>query len=208
MTFIRAYLRASTTEQDATRAKDSLIDFATSHNQKIASFYTENESGRKLERPVLMQLISEATKGDIILIEAIDRLTRLTMSDWEALKLMIQQKGLQIVALDAPTGHMAMTANHTDELTHSILKAVNSMLMDMLAAMASKDYEQRRLRSAQGIAKAKELGKYKGRPENTELHNKIIKLLGAGMTYSEIRDTTGASRTTISKVKKSLEFVS
>ncbi|TPU95638.1 recombinase family protein, partial [Acinetobacter baumannii] len=49
--FIRAYLRASTKEQDANRAKDELIAFAREHGHKIAAFYTENESGATLERP-------------------------------------------------------------------------------------------------------------------------------------------------------------
>ncbi|HHP7895029.1 TPA: recombinase family protein [Acinetobacter baumannii] len=43
--FIRAYLRASTKEQDANRAKDELIAFAREHGHKIAAFYTESESG-------------------------------------------------------------------------------------------------------------------------------------------------------------------
>lgn len=49
--FIRAYLRASTDSQDASRAKQSLIDFAAEHDHKIAAFYIENESGSKLDRP-------------------------------------------------------------------------------------------------------------------------------------------------------------
>ena len=61
--FIRAYLRASTKDQDANRAKDELIVFAREHGHKIAAFYTENESGAMLERPQLMQLIDDASFG-------------------------------------------------------------------------------------------------------------------------------------------------
>ncbi|HAV1521542.1 TPA: recombinase family protein, partial [Vibrio parahaemolyticus] len=45
--FIRAYLRASTTDQDAERAKNELQAFAHEHNVRIASFYTEQLSGAK-----------------------------------------------------------------------------------------------------------------------------------------------------------------
>ena len=45
--------------------------------------------------------------------------------------------------------------------------AINAMLLDMLAAVARKDYEDRRRRQAQGIAKAKLDGAYRGRPEDT-----------------------------------------
>lgn len=37
----------------------------------------------------------------------------------------------------------------------------NSMLVEMMAAIARKDYEQRRERQAQGIEKAKAEGKYR-----------------------------------------------
>jgi DNA invertase Pin-like site-specific DNA recombinase len=41
----RAYLRASTDEQDASRAKGSLLAFAKEHGLRIAACYVENESG-------------------------------------------------------------------------------------------------------------------------------------------------------------------
>nr|WP_289047806.1 recombinase family protein [uncultured Psychrobacter sp.] len=72
--FIRAYLRASTKEQDAKRAKSELIAFANDHGHKIAAFYVENESGAILVRPKLMQLIENANANDVILVEKIDRL--------------------------------------------------------------------------------------------------------------------------------------
>ena len=43
--YVRAYLRASTQEQDATRAKEALTAFAEQHGQKIAAYYVENQSG-------------------------------------------------------------------------------------------------------------------------------------------------------------------
>lgn len=44
--FIRVYLRASTTEQDAKRAKQSLDDFIRPYGVQIACYYAENASGR------------------------------------------------------------------------------------------------------------------------------------------------------------------
>jgi len=204
MSFIRAYLRASTKEQDAERAKESLIQFVADNGLKIASFHIENDSGRKLQRPVLMQLIDDATEGDILLVESIDRLTRLTAGEWESLKLMISTKGLTVVAIDLPTSHMALMAQPSDALTTGIMKAVNQMIIDILATMACKDYELRRERAAQGTAKAKAQGKYKGRPANTDRNNGIAKMLKAGATYSEVQAATGASRVTISKIKKAM----
>ena len=53
-------------------------------------------------------------------------------------------------------------------------------MLDMLAAVARKDYEDRRRRQAQGGQKAKQVGKYKGRPINKILHQKIEGLLMEG----------------------------
>ena len=205
MSFIRAYLRASTEEQDATRAKESLISFATSKNKKIASFYIENVSGRTLKRPKLLELLEESTSGDIILVESIDRLTRLTADDWKTLKNMIDSKGLHIVALDVPTSHTFLQTDTKDALTDGILSAVNNMLLDILAVMSCKDYELRRERAAQGSAKAKAEGKYKGRPINIERNTSIAKMLNSGMSYSEIQTASKASRATIAKVKASMD---
>lgn len=198
--FIRAYLRASTAEQDAGRAKESLIDFAESYGKRIASFYIENESGATLDRPELMRLISDAGEGDIVLVEQIDRLARLRQDDWDTLKIMLAQKKLAIVSPELPTSWVAMKSADETEFTASILQAVNSMLLDMLAAVARKDYEDRRRRQRQGIEKAKAKGHYRGRQPNFERHQQIRTLLDAGQSYSSIRAMLGCSRGLIAKV--------
>lgn len=71
-----------------------------------------------------------------------------------------------------------------DETTARILAAVNGML---LAAIARKDYkDRRRRRQAEGIAKAKTEGAYKGRREDAERNAAIVSMLSKGMTWSEI----------------------
>lgn len=202
MTFIRAYLRASTVEQDAQRAKQSLIDFASQHNHSIASFYVENESGSTLKRPQLMRMISEASEGDIILVEQIDRLARLNSTDWLTLKAMLADKRLSIVSPELPTSWVAMSSLVADDFTASIIKAVNDMILDMLAAVARKDYEDRRRRQMQGIAKAKENGLYKGRKPDQDKRKAVERLLLAGLSWSSIQDTLSCSRHLIATVRK------
>lgn len=149
--FIRAYLRASTDEQDAGRARATLEQFAASHNKVIASEYLENASGASADRPELLRLLNDARKGDVLLVESIDRLSLLPVDDWQKLKGTIDAKGLRIVAIDLPTSHQGMRHAKGDEFTDRMLGAINSVLVDMMAAIARKDYEQRRERQAQGI---------------------------------------------------------
>lgn len=199
---IYGYLRASTDEQDANRAKEQLIEFAQSQGQQIAGWFVENESGASLKRPELFRLLDIAQQGDCLLVEQVDRISRLNGEDWESLKAIIKAKGVRIVALDLPTSHQLMTTG--DEFTSRMLDALNSMMLDMLAAIARKDYTDRRRRQAQGIAKAKAEGRYKGRPIDAALHEKIQLALSAGWSYSKIEDMYKCSRATIAKVAKTL----
>ncbi|MGM8939832.1 recombinase family protein [Psychrobacter glaciei] len=200
--FIRAYLRASTKEQDAKRAKNELIQFATDHGHKIAAFYVENESGATLTRPQLMQLIDDAHEGDVILVEQIDRLARLNQADWDTLKRMLSEKKLAVVSKELPTSYIALQSESSTEFMSSVLQAINSMMLDMLAAIARKDYEDRRNRQMQGIARAKTEGKYLGRRKDTEKRKIIASLLKFGHSYSEIQVTAKCSRQLIAVVAK------
>ena len=200
--FIRAYLRASTADQDANRARESLEQFVSSHGHEIAASYVENASGATVERSELRRLLADAKHGDILLVESIDRLSRLPQKEWSKLRAEIEGKGLRVVALDLPTSHKAMSEANGDEFTTRMLDAVSEMLLDMLAAIARKDYEQRRERQAQGIAKAKERGVYKGRPVDQDKHDKIRHLLGKGCSVRETARLAGAAPSTVQRVKQ------
>ena len=80
--------------------------------------------------------------------------------------------------------------------------AVNGMMLDVLAAVARKDYDDRRRRQAQGQAKAKAEGKYRGRPEDTARNDGIAGMLKSGMSWTAIQLATGCSRATIARVAK------
>ncbi|QUN68446.1 MULTISPECIES: recombinase family protein [Pseudomonas] len=199
--FIRAYLRASTDEQDAGRARDSLERFVQDQNKAIACEYIENASGAASDRPELLRLLKDARKGDVLLVESIDRLSRLPVDDWNKLKTAIDAKGLRIVALDLPTSHQGLRDTKGDEFTNRMLSAINSMLVEMMAAIARKDYEQRRERQAQGIQKAKAAGKYQGRPVDEELHKRVKELLGAGMGIRATARHANCSTTTVLRIR-------
>lgn len=202
--FVRAYLRASTTEQDASRASSALDAFALSHGIAIASYYTENESGASLQRPELFRLLADAKPGDVLLVEQVDRLSRLTEGDWQQLRATIKAKEVRVVALDLPTSHQFMaTANATtaDAFTSRMLGAINDMLLDMLAAVARKDYEDRRRRQDEGIAKAKAQGAYKGRGIDKDKHASILALLNKGTGIRETAKLLGVSTSTVLRAR-------
>jgi len=199
--FIRAYLRASTKDQDADRARADLDRFAAERGLKIAARYIENESGAKLDRPELFRLLSDCGPGDVLLVEQVDRLSRLNAEDWSRLKAEITAKRVRVVALDLPTSHQLIQTGG-DEFTARMLDAINGMMLDMLAAIARKDYEDRRRRQQQGIARAKTEGVYKGRPADEKRNAAIKAMLSSGQSWSSIINATGCSRSTLARLAK------
>ena len=77
--------------------------FVAEHGQLIANMYAENANGTEANRPELLRLLKDARKGDVLLVERIDRLSRMEYADWRMLKATIDSKELRIVALDLPT---------------------------------------------------------------------------------------------------------
>lgn len=197
---VRAYLRASTSDQDAHRAKVSLDRFAQDKGLKISKYYTENASGSTLARLALQSMLDDCTNGDIILLESIDRLTRLNAKDWGKLKQRLQALNLGLVVLDIPTTH-SIISTEQDEIQQRIAHALNDMFIELFATFARKDYEQRRERQQQGIDKAKAQGKYKGKQANIKRYQSIIKLLNAQHSQREIMAVLKCSAHTIARAK-------
>jgi DNA invertase Pin-like site-specific DNA recombinase len=195
----RAYLRASTDEQDASRAREQVEAFAAERGLPIVGTYVENESGAKLARPELFRLIADSRPGDALLVEQVDRLSRLSDADWRKLRTELEARQIRVVALDLPTSWQLAAPG--DEFTARMFAALNAMMLDMLAAVARKDYEDRRRRQAQGIVKAKAAGAYRGRPEDTARNAGIAGMLRSGMSWSAIQAAAGCSRATIAKVR-------
>jgi DNA invertase Pin-like site-specific DNA recombinase len=195
----RAYLRASTDEQDAERARHQVEAFAAERGLPIVGTYVENESGAKLARPELFRLIADSRPGDVLLVEQVDRLSRLSDADWRKLRTELEARQIRVVALDLPTSWQLAAPG--DEFTARMFAALNAMMLDMLAAVARKDYEDRRRRQAQGIVKAKAAGAYRGRPEDTARNAGIAGMLRSGMSWSAIQAAAGCSRATIAKVR-------
>ena len=191
----RIYVRASTKDQDAERALQDLQDFAIQYSADTA-VYIENYTGTKLERPILNKLLTESEQGDILLVESVDRLSRLTQADFKKLKDRIQAKGLRLIVADLPTTHVTSS----DTMTGELMNVINSMLIDLLATMARLDNEKRRERIKQGL----ERSGYKptGKKANTAKHARIKQLLDTGnMTKEEIAKAVGVGVATVYRVK-------
>ncbi|MNG14110.1 putative transposon Tn552 DNA-invertase bin3 [compost metagenome] len=119
------------------------------------------------------------------------------------LKTQIAAKRVTVVSLDLSTSHAVLKpATGMDDFTKGMIAAVNGMLLDMLAVVARKDYEDRRRRQEQGIKKAKDNDVYKGRQIDVDLHARIKDALASGMSLRKAATTVGCAVSTVQRVAK------
>ena len=200
------YLRASTKDQDANRAKVTLELFAAEKELSIVGVYAENISGTKLNRPELLALLDTAESGDVLLVESVDRLSRLSQADWDTLKVTIKAKGLRLVVADLPTSHMLVEAKG---ITGQIMDVINNMLIDLMATMARLDQEKRVERIKQGLENKKAADpdwKPSGKGRNVALWKKVTTLITKHPTMhaDDIAKLADCGVATVYRIKREL----
>ncbi|WP_455808039.1 recombinase family protein [Pseudomonas koreensis] len=200
------YLRASTKDQDANRAKTSLEKFAVDNGLTIAGIYSENISGTKLERPELLRLLETAKPGEILLCESVDRLSRLSLEDWETLKATIKAKGLKLVIADLPTSHQMFDAKG---ITGEVMRVINDMLIELMSTMARLDQEKRVERIMQGLRNKKAANpdwKPAGKGKDTAKWAKVKETLAKHPTMSadDIAKVAGCGVATVYRIKREM----
>jgi len=174
------YARVSTVEQNLDRQLVQLQDVGCDLIIK------EKASGASLERPQLQKLLNELQEGDIVLVSDLTRITRSTQDLFTLLE-RIKQKGAGLKSLK-DTWLDTSEENPYSTFLLTVMGGVNQLERDLL-----------RQRQAEGIAIAKEKGKYVGRrPKYTESHkgmNHAIDLYKQeqGYTIKEICQITGVS---------------
>ena len=195
---VRIYVRASTKDQDAERALDDLVMFSKNYGDKYVP-YVENHTGTKLERPKLNELLKESNNGDILLVESVDRLSRMKQDDFEKLKVILKDKGLRLIVADLPTTQIELKDG--DDTTGSVLELINKLLIDLLATMARLDNEKRKERIKQGLQRSG----YKptGKKADTAKHRQILELSAHGnLTKEQIAKLADVGIATVYRVLK------
>ena len=88
----------------------------------------------------------------------------------------------------------------TDGVTRIVLEAMQELLLKLALQMARDDYETRRERQRQGVARAKAEHKYAGRPADTALHERIIALRRTGLTIRRTAELCGCSPSQVKRI--------
>lgn len=137
------YIRVSTMEQNEARQIEALKQQCI----EPCDMYIDKQSGKNADRPKLKEMLSFVRSGDIVVTESISRIARNT-KDLLSIIDQLQGKGVEFISLK----------ESIDTTT-----AQGKFMLTVFAAMAELERESILQRQAEGIAVAKEQGKYKGR---------------------------------------------
>ncbi len=172
------YARVSTTDQDLTLQEEALkaagCDLVVS--EKVTG--TSREGRQELER--LLQFIRE---GDTLVVTRIDRLAR-SIGDLQDIVRGLKAKGVSLRA----------TMQSVDTST-----AAGKAFLDMLGVFAEFETNLRKERQAEGIAKAKAAGVYKGRKPEID-RAAILKLKAEGLGATAIAKRLGIGRASVYRI--------
>lgn len=109
--------------------------------------FIDKASGKNTERPQLQAMLGYVREGDVLVVESYSRLSRST-ADLLRIVETLKSKGVNFISLK----------ERTDTTTPQ-----GELVMTIFAGIAQFEREQLLQRQREGIAIAKEQGKYKGR---------------------------------------------
>ncbi len=167
---IIGYARVSTEDQNLDAQLDQL------NNAGVDRIFKEKASGVKEDRLELAAMLDYVREGDTVVVCKLDRIARSTKHLLEIVDTL-KTKGVEFKALNSPIDTGAPTGK---------------LVLTMLGAIAEFEREMMLERQREGIAKAKEAGKYKGRKATARAKaDEVKQLLNDGLTKQAIADKLG-----------------
>ena len=139
------YIRVSTVEQNEERQTRALLE----RGVEKENLYIDKQSGKNADREQLKALLAFCRKGDVVITESISRIARNT-KDLLTIVEQLTSKGVDFVSLK----------ECIDTATPQ-----GKFMLTVFGAMAELERENILERQREGIAIAKEQGKYKGKPK-------------------------------------------
>lgn len=158
------YVRASTEDQNTIRQEKIMAELG------VEKVYIEKVSGKSREgRPELEAMMTFVREGDVVVVESISRFARST-KDLLNLVEELKEKGVEFVS----------QKESIDTQTPQ-----GKFMLTVFGAMAELEREQILQRQKEGIAAAKEAGKYKGR-KPIEVDEDLLKTIHTKWYKNEI----------------------
>ena len=151
--------------------------------------FEEKVSGAKRDRDALTAMIEFAREGDEVIVWSIDRLAR-DLRDLQEIIQRLNDKGVSVSFLKEK---LVFSGDAED--------AFARLQLQMMGAFAEFERNIIRQRQAEGIARAKARGVYKGRAKSVS-DGKIVALKAKGYKVTEIAEELGINRITVYRALK------
>ena len=183
------YARVSSKEQHLDRQLAALKD--------VDKLFTDKLSGANTNRPELQKMLAYIREGDIVMVTELDRLGR---NNHDLTKIMnsIQNKGATLDVLNLPS--------MTGIADPNLRQLMTNLIIELYKYQAESERKRIIERQQQGIALAKQQGKYHGRkPQYTQDDPRLqhaFKLYQTGMSDVDVARNTGIKRTTFIRYRK------
>jgi len=173
------YVRVSTVDQNTERQLDGTT---------LDKVFTDKCSGKDTNRPQLNALLEYVREGDEVHVHDISRMARNVADLIELIKHMNTQ---------GVTVHF-----HKEGLTFTgEQNAMQELMLGVLGSVYQFERSMLLERQREGIQKAKEAGKYKGRPQEID-REKVLELLAGGLSIRKTATELGISISTVQRLKK------
>ena len=147
------YARVSTTDQHADRQLTALL--ASGVERK--SIFIDRKSGRNFDRPAWKRLRRRLRKGDLLVVQSIDRLGRSYGEVQDEWRWITKTLGAEVQVLDMPLLDTRKNKNLLGTF-------IADLVLQVLAYCAQFEREAILTRQRQGIDEAKKRGVRFGRP--------------------------------------------
>lgn len=198
-TRIHGYARVSSKEQNEARQLNALKEFGITDRD----IYIDKQSGKDFNRVEYKRLVNVLRKGDLFVVQSIDRLGRNYTDIQEQWKNITNELKVDIKVLDMPLLDTRTNGENIDS------RFISDLVLQILSYVAQKERDNIRKRQAQGIANARAHGKALGRPKATYPDNwKEVYDLWYNrkqITAKEAMERTGLKRNTFYKLAKEYE---
>ena len=154
---IYGYIRVSTKDQNEQRQLHKMME----RGVEARRIFVDKASGRHFDRPQYQLLRKILSTGDIIYIDALDRMGRNydeVIAEW---KYITRELQADIVVLDNETLFDSRKFREMGDMG----RLMEDQFLSLLSYVADQERKKIHQRQAEGIAVAKSQGKHLGRPQ-------------------------------------------
>ena len=138
---VYGYIRVSTREQNESRQMIAMEDFPVPQQ----NIWRDKQSGKDFERPAYKRMVRRLRRGDLLVVQSIDRLGRNYKEIIEQWRVLTKEKGVDIAVMDMP---LLDTRRGRDLMGTFIADVV----LQLLSFVAENERDNIRQRQAEGIA--------------------------------------------------------